>query len=259
MHINSILKHALGIHGKPYVAWDGAEGDPSIYSHYSGYCAHDNNLFPTWHRPYLALFEEVLFLNARQAIAEFPAGALKDRYWKALPRLRIPYWDWASPPLINETTMPLSVQRPAVNVTLFNGTIEIPNPLHSYIFHPTPNWVRGSKRQRMWLISSQEAEFDERWKLWNSTMRDPDSNEANATSRNDQVAEALDGNRPNMQERVFNLLALEHGYLNMSNKLQMGDSLESIHGTIHDTCGMNGTMTWLWYSAFDPIFWLHHA
>ena len=69
----------------------------------------------------------------------------------------------------------------------------------------------------------------------------------------------LDGNRAGMQTRVFGLLALQHEYLPMSNKLQMGDSLESIHGTIHDMVGGDGHMLWLQYSAFDPMFWLHHA
>ena len=42
------------------------------------------------------------------------------------------------------------------------------------------------------------------------------------------------------------------------------DHLERLHGGIHiyvggPTSPNNGHMTFLWYSAFDPIFWLHHA
>lgn len=42
----------LGIHGRPFVAWDGVNGPFK-----TGYCTHGSILFPTWHRPYLALFE----------------------------------------------------------------------------------------------------------------------------------------------------------------------------------------------------------
>ncbi|KAJ4303408.1 hypothetical protein N0V90_002301 [Kalmusia sp. IMI 367209] len=233
-----------GIHGRPFVSWDGVQGDPYYWSHYSGYCTHDSNLFPTWHRPFLALFEEVLYLNCRQVLSEFPEGELKTRYARALTTLRLPYWDWAAVPSAGEETMPESIQKLTINVTVANGTQSIPNPLHSYTFHPIPDW---------------EAEGEERWKLYPTTVRNPDTKDANVKSGNDQVAVAIDKNRQSMQARVFNLLAMEHDYLNMSTKLMPGDSVESIHGTIHDTVGMDGTMTWLFYSAFDPVFWLHHA
>ena len=41
-----------GIHGLPHIEWDGVSGQYS-----AGYCPHTSILFPTWHRPYLALFE----------------------------------------------------------------------------------------------------------------------------------------------------------------------------------------------------------
>lgn len=43
----------LGIHGYPDIPWDGVTGEDYIV----GYCTHSSVLFPTWHRPYLALFE----------------------------------------------------------------------------------------------------------------------------------------------------------------------------------------------------------
>ena len=41
-----------GIHGLPHIPWDNAEDKPK-----QGYCAHATVNFPTWHRPYVALFE----------------------------------------------------------------------------------------------------------------------------------------------------------------------------------------------------------
>jgi hypothetical protein len=43
-----------GIHGLPYKAWDNAYGKTQQKT---GYCTHGSNLFPTWHRVYIALFE----------------------------------------------------------------------------------------------------------------------------------------------------------------------------------------------------------
>lgn len=43
-----------GIHGAPFVAWDGVVATSNSQS---GYCTHSSNLFGPWHRPYLALFE----------------------------------------------------------------------------------------------------------------------------------------------------------------------------------------------------------
>lgn len=47
-----LLTRGQGIHGRPYIAWDGVYG-----AFQSGYCTHSSILFPSWHRPYVALFE----------------------------------------------------------------------------------------------------------------------------------------------------------------------------------------------------------
>ncbi|KAI4171467.1 MAG: hypothetical protein LQ343_004205 [Gyalolechia ehrenbergii] len=41
-----------GIHGVPFRSWDGVDGNNN-----AGYCTHASTLFPTWHRPYIALYE----------------------------------------------------------------------------------------------------------------------------------------------------------------------------------------------------------
>ena len=49
-----------GIHGLPYIPWDNATSDEGFDAHTStwgGYCVHGSVLFPTWHRPYISLFE----------------------------------------------------------------------------------------------------------------------------------------------------------------------------------------------------------
>ncbi len=48
-----------GIHGLPYIPWDGATGGKAWddSTQWGGYCTHGSVLFPTWHRPYVMLFE----------------------------------------------------------------------------------------------------------------------------------------------------------------------------------------------------------
>ena len=47
----------IGIHGYPTIPWDGAPGNANWGW---GYCTHDSQIFPTWHRPYVALYEASL-------------------------------------------------------------------------------------------------------------------------------------------------------------------------------------------------------
>jgi hypothetical protein len=47
-----------GIHGRPYVPWDGVGPAPGVDA--PGYCVHLSQLFIPWHRPYMALYEVCL-------------------------------------------------------------------------------------------------------------------------------------------------------------------------------------------------------
>jgi len=46
-----------GIHGLPYIPWDGATGIPD--PDWGGYCTHGSVLFATWHHPYVSTFEVI--------------------------------------------------------------------------------------------------------------------------------------------------------------------------------------------------------
>lgn len=50
-----------GIHGYPFVQWgdSGNPTPPTDPDHFGGYCTHGSVVFPTWHRPYVALFEVI--------------------------------------------------------------------------------------------------------------------------------------------------------------------------------------------------------
>lgn len=91
----------------------------------------------TWHRPYLALFEQVLQRKAMEIASEYPAGDAQKKALTVASRVRLPYWDWAITPDSTEGAMPASLRKQSATVTYPNGTSgEIPNPLYAYNFHP---------------------------------------------------------------------------------------------------------------------------
>jgi hypothetical protein len=49
------LIRRIGIHGMPYMPWNESTLPQSVPV--LGYCTHNSSLFPSWHRPYVALFE----------------------------------------------------------------------------------------------------------------------------------------------------------------------------------------------------------
>ncbi|KAK0795438.1 hypothetical protein LTR02_007053 [Friedmanniomyces endolithicus] len=236
-----------GIHGRPYATWDGAGAAPDVYS--PGYCAHVSNVFLTWHRPYLALFEQTLYQHIVDAVNEFPAGAVRQRYASVALSFRAPYWDWAATPPPGQSVYPTSVTSPDVNVTTPNGTATIANPLYAYNFHP---------------VTHSDFYFDP-FASWNQTMRYPTNWTTAAVVQDNLIGPILDNNRVSFQDRLYNLLTSYDNFTEFGNEAWMGpgasnkDSLESLHDAIHSITGGSGHMTYLDYSAFDPLFWLHHV
>jgi tyrosinase len=125
-----------GIHGVPKIPWDGVAGEPLPNNNSPGYCTHVSNIFLPWHRPYLALFEQVLVSHAQDAANEFPPGPDRDRYLTAAATLRMPYWDWAASLPSGQNVIPDVMVEPTIQVTSANGTSTVANPLYSYVFHP---------------------------------------------------------------------------------------------------------------------------
>jgi tyrosinase len=48
-----------GIHRLPFIEWSGSGSN--AYGSFGGHCTHATVLFPTWQRPYVALFEVIAF------------------------------------------------------------------------------------------------------------------------------------------------------------------------------------------------------
>lgn len=102
------------------------------------------------------------------------------------------------------------------------------------------------------------------WSEWNQTLRDPLGGQVqSATSQNDLIAPMLDSSRVSFRDRLYNLYTFYSNFSEFGTEsysfgtpVANADSLESIHDAIHGITGSGGHMTYLDYSAFDPIFWL---
>ncbi|KAK6362700.1 hypothetical protein TWF730_000156 [Orbilia blumenaviensis] len=229
-----------GIHGRPYIAWDGVRGGNND----GGYCTHADILFLSWHRPYLALYESILFAEVQKIAKEFSPGT--DDSTKALASAkewRMPYWDWAT-----DATIPTLIgNTPRVTVRMPNGRDqEIDNPLYSYKY----NFANAR---------TQQSEF-------------PSQPFANAKQTTREAISTLNPKLANigsnLRDRVYILLA-DKGYANFARFSNKGtttavngrvDSLESVHDVIHATVGGgSGEMGWVDYAAHDPLFFLHHT
>ncbi|KAK0632863.1 hypothetical protein B0T14DRAFT_560507 [Immersiella caudata] len=246
-----------GIHGIPHKTW--GDVGPTPGNEKTGYCTHSSVLFPTWHRPYLVLYEQVLIDLIKRIAALWPEGEERDRYTAAALRFRIPYWDWAATPPSGQSVLPLSVGgSPWVEVNGPSGVQRISNPLFSYSFKPL----------------NATAFLQRPWNIWTSTFRAPTTNDERAQSNNSLIARNLDQAFPSLSQRLYILFSNYRNYTAFSNNAFTGannetyDSLEAIHDTVHNLAGggglgqpnvQGGHMSYIPYSAFDPIFFLHHT
>ncbi|KAI9895089.1 MAG: hypothetical protein M1814_000314 [Vezdaea aestivalis] len=226
-----------GIHGRPYLAWDGVNGQ-----YPTGYCTHASVLFPTWHRPYLALYEQILANYTQQVAARYTNN--RAQYQQAANDFRMPYWDWA-----RNAQMPAQVNQPTISINTPTGQQTITNPLYSYVFHPRPS-------------NSDFPSNDGRITQYSQTVRYPN---AQGQSQPDRINQQLAANAGSLHDRTYLLLSRQSSYGAFSNKAytdsrgQSYDSVEAIHDTIHGLVGNGGHMGYVPYSAFDPVFWLHHT
>ena len=230
-----------GIHGQPYMSWADVQARPGGQN--SGYCTHVSPLFSTWHRPYLALFEQALHAHAQDAASEFD-GPDRELYGAIARDLRLPYWDWAAPPPGGSVLSDI-LGMETVTVRTPRGNQVIENPLYSYLFHP---------ETRRHLSTPYER-----------TVRSPVSQAEDAASQNNVVAQRLDRSRDSLRQRLYNLITTYDDFRAFGSSAwaqsnnQDADSLEGVHDTIHGLVGSGGQMSFPSLSAFDPIFFLHHC
>ncbi|KAI1611775.1 hypothetical protein EDD36DRAFT_496654 [Exophiala viscosa] len=287
-----------GIHGKPFHPWDGlsqedlgirkqegkdAMNQPSIQA---GYCSHSSDLFPTWHRAYLAMYEQSLFLQMVNIARAFPPQYQK-RYLDACEDFGIPYWDPFLPrrKILNKYGYPIT--KCGIPVIMSSKDVRIrtprqpdqpidaPNPLYTYKFAPgNLDWaeVAGHPFREVFrdVINNPNMTLN--------TIRGPTptgwtSHQYVNNTLTNAVSTAHGPALP-LGSKIYRILqGPPLSYTQMATSAYVAqagpstnkeNSLEGFHNDIHTMCGNGGDgrtghMGLTEYAAFDPIFWLHHA
>ncbi|KAK6355957.1 hypothetical protein TWF718_000333 [Orbilia javanica] len=221
------------IHGAPFGPWQMPE--QGNYNRQVGYCTHHSVIFLSWHRPFLLLLEQTIYRKAREIVNRFSAD-VRPRYQTALNGLRLPYWDWSDP--VTQSHIPPIVTAATVSVTQpdANGApvaTTIPNPLKSYTFQS----------------ANSIASFWQNFARWRTTLRQPTGD---GITQDDLADRTLQNGYNNRRQSTY--LAFSQGRYN-----DFAANIESIHDEVHSAIGGQGHMTYVPYSAYDPIFWLHHS
>jgi tyrosinase len=186
--------------------------------------------------------QQVLWNNA-QVIAHTYPTALQDEYISAATTLRVPYWDWVEHPYLLD-----AASQPSVTITTPDGEATLSNPLYAYVFLDTPE-DEGIP------LGYVLANMTETVRWWSADTQQSNQTAANAT---------LQANAPNIKSAVYQMLTTPTDYSAFSCVMNQAadqdfSNIENIHNGIHSFVGGNGHMSYPELSAFDPIFFLHHA
>ncbi|TFK38415.1 tyrosinase [Crucibulum laeve] len=232
-----------GIHGLPFIPWDNSTGSQPFNpnAQWGGYCTHGSTLFPTWHRPYVMLVEQILHKHATDIAATYTVN--QDAWKKSAADFRHPYWDWAS----KAVPPPEVISLAQVTITTPNGRrTAVNNPLVRYRFHP--------------IHSSFRAPYN----AWQTTLRQPNSTSRTATDNVARLRAVLSSAQSDITTGTFNMLTRVNTWAAFSSHT-VGDggsssnSIEAIHDDLHVYVGGSGHMSNPAVAAFDPIFFLHHC
>ncbi|KAJ0149403.1 Tyrosinase, partial [Colletotrichum tanaceti] len=226
-----------GIHGRPFIPWNGVQAVPRGSG--GGYCPHGNVQFPMWHRPYVALFEQVLGGHI-QAIAANYTGSQAQEYRTAADNWRAPYWDWAAD---GGAQLPPATTQATVTVNGPGGQVRLPNPLLGYKWQRFPlntasNYFPTSGDRNCWA--------------WPQTKRWPDANGNNRPSLANQELSQDD-----LKSTTYNVFTTATDFETMASTGSTGNSFEAVHNSVH--AAIYAVMAYIEYAAFDPLFMLHHA
>ncbi|KAB5542858.1 hypothetical protein GE09DRAFT_1289513 [Coniochaeta sp. 2T2.1] len=158
-------------------------------------------------------------------------------YQAAAQSLRQPYWDWAS-----DRDLPIAATLPNLTINAYNGTATVSNPLRRYRFQRMPNFG-GSGSVPL---------------LHSETIRCAD-----AAGTDDPAKSNYNLNlntTGDLTGQVYMAFTQALRFEEMATAATPGSSFELPHNNVHNAAGCeNGTLRNIGWSAFEPLFMLHHA
>ncbi|KAF2205503.1 Di-copper centre-containing protein [Delitschia confertaspora ATCC 74209] len=258
-----------GIHGLPKALWDDVDS-PQKHpddTDQSGYCAHATLKFGTWHRPYLAMFEQTVYFRMQQVAERYSA-----KYQEAIKTWRLPYWDYyharggrATFPGIfddGKTEFPWDFPIPKIftvdQVMVRNEKGQLvthPNPLSFFRFPQDGNPLHSIPEKQWQIIDPQSYKNFSQLRTYRhggnieslnamiNRMREPQTN---------TILDMMDDAAYEDFEAVGSAARTEGA----------SGSLEGIHNKYHmeiGNFGSGGHMSSVPVAAFDPVFWFHHG
>ncbi|KAI9656603.1 MAG: hypothetical protein M1821_004810 [Bathelium mastoideum] len=270
-----------GIHGLPHRAWNGDKNTKSP----QGYCEHEGPKFPTWHRVYIAMMEQAIYLQMVKIAGTFNDS--KD-HLDAAQKFRLPYWDYYRPRdyavnfpgVIREkqTSFPYEFNIPQIFKLEKVVVLTAPqmrretrsNPLCSFWFP----FEGGLDNKRDWILAEgyskghtvrHPLKFSKKERQINPNLRKDNLFQGD----NQKLQDTLNEHRACLLGRMKYMLLDKNatgGYAKYryfaTKKWYPGSpskgSLQSFHDSMHNHIGDNGHMGDTSVAAFDPVFWMHH-
>jgi tyrosinase len=180
-------------------------------------------------------------------------GSQAARWQAAAKNVRLPYWDWAATDL--QARQPAQLKASTVTVTRPGAggvpeTATIANPLYQYQFKD------NTLRQRYFRNQFQNSAYTRR--------QPPDS--TLSSNNNAAVDAAMNRDYSSRRAATYALFSIPDfsdfsGTMrNVNGSPNSWNSVESVHNGVHVNAGGQwGHMTAVAYSAFDPLFWMHHC
>nr|6JU5_A Chain A, Tyrosinase [Aspergillus oryzae] len=153
-----------GIHGAPWTEWDGVPGgQKDSKGNPTGFAVHNNYTFPTWHRVYVTLYEQVIYEAMLDFIKQNVPQNGKADWENEAKQWRLPYWDFArfarhghDNTQGDELRLPILVTMPMVKVLVPGQPgkqLSKPNPLYRFQMQTLMGTL-----ERPYAITSQKTE-----------------------------------------------------------------------------------------------------
>ncbi|KAL5092409.1 hypothetical protein Trisim1_001661 [Trichoderma cf. simile WF8] len=223
-----------GIHGAPYIEYNKAGGKTG--DGWVGYCPHGEDIFISWHRPYVLLFEQALVSIAKGIANGYPAS-VRATYQAAAASLRAPYWDWAADSTVPACTVPNTLK---INVPNGSGTksVDYTNPLRTFYY---PHIA----------MTGSYGDFNGGGQ--DHTIRCPSPQQNYPNTANANLAA-----RP-YKSWIYDVLTNSQNFADFASTSGPGINVEQIHNAIHWDGACGNQFLAPDYSGFDPLFFMHHS
>ncbi|KAJ4295586.1 hypothetical protein N0V90_007599 [Kalmusia sp. IMI 367209] len=217
--------------------------------------AMDQHVIDSWYQ----IAGQKLQQIAQSIASRFPTAS-QTKYQDAATKIRIPYWDWAKALPTNQPVVPTSMTNEKVSVTFPNGTAtQIDNPLYDYNFHPLDNKeINGTGCPLFTGPGGATGGLPAVCQNNQQTVRSGET-----ASNHPQLNSKLRSILASQRTLLYNILSQYQTFTQVSNAqgcdgTAKAGTIENLHNAIHNA-NFPGHMSPSGATAFDPMFWMHHA